>query len=468
MFDMKRLLILAFSVGMWGNARAEYTPFVVEGKTWVLESFLPVSTNVMRRECVLRGDTVIGGTLYKRLFSDGYYEGAYREEGRRVYAVWNGTTEEQLLYDFGLKKGDAFSRYEVCMDDFINNHGRTLHRIGIGFPETAGDADDGVNVWLEGVGSAWGPQSSIYFTMTGTGERIRYCGTPEGCLYKDSLQEFVSPGLAWADGYTVNGAICLNFHRAKDTRIVGGRTYTVMQANRYVTSAEGDVSENESVEYLLREDADGETWLRMDSPRQMAGLYGLGWDEKTIASLTDCDLYLFNTRADGWNFMTYGHLDGSAESAGSWQVEKAKVKQNSNTRIVLENGNYSFLRSLSGGGTLQFLMSVGWMKYGPFYGLGEPDGDGKRFFSILYDGDDVVFHDEECMESLRTDAPSLAGVLNLMHDRQTGLPAIGSDEWRSDGEQTVVFDLEGRRVKNRKTHGNRHIYIENGRKYVGR
>ena len=278
---MKHIFLFCLLVLQTLMARADYTPFVVEGKTWIMESQNGGSTSVVSWTSVLSGDTLINNTLYKKLnekfrwidgsVSDEYF-GAFREEGHKVYVVKAGSTEEQLHYDFNLQVGDIFSGYKVCLNDTFKNYGRTLHRIGLAFPtyESVVVDVDMSNFWIEGIGGKWGPELSIYFTLTGGETKIRYCYVGDDYLYKDSLQEFVSPKLAWADGYTKDNTIYLNLHKATCMRDVDGQTYTVMQSRQYAATSEGDVLEGESVEYLLRENLEGEVWLRMEKPQQMA------------------------------------------------------------------------------------------------------------------------------------------------------------------------------------------------------
>ena len=417
---MKRLFVFCLLALLTWEVMADYTPFVVEGKTWMMETTYYNATKVQPRTYVLSGDTIINNVLYKKLLIDGRYEGAYREEEQRVYAIWTGMTKEQLLYDFSLNVGDKYVKYdfygnsqtyEVYLSDFLYNCGHNLQRIGMGFPADGESVSDynWLNIWIEGVGSAWGPQSSIYFTMTGTGANIRYCRVDDDYLYKDTLQEFVSQNLSWADGYTKDGIICINRHNVTGMREVDGQTYTVMQAFPYMASPQGDVSEGQPVEYLLREDAEGEAWLRLENPQLMAKLYGITLDAETAYSLADHDLYLFNTRISGWGGVTYGRLMPSDGLTKIWQIEKANVTQSSFT--ALDNNNYTWRRSFSGDDIPQFLMSVGWLGYGPFYGFGDTAGGGRRFFPVLFEGDNIVYQDEESMEFLRTNAPSLMNII---------------------------------------------------------
>ena len=411
---MKRIFFFCFLALLAWKAKADYTPFVVEGKTWVMETTYYNATKVQPWTYVLMGDTIINNLLYKKLLIDGRYEGAYREEERKVYAIWTGTTDELMLYDFNLKVGDEYveydfdgnpQTYEVCLSDSLYNCGHALHRIGLGFPTDDEFNYNWLNIWIEGVGSAWGPESSIYFTATGTGANIRSCRVGNDYLYKDTLQEFVSPKLAWADGSTKDGIVYINRHNMAGTRDVDGQTYTMMLAQQYIAPLQGEVSEGIHVDYLLREDAEVEAWLRTENPLQIAALYGISLDTESADLLADHDLYLFNTRVRNSGCMSYGHLVSFDELRKSWQIDTANGERSSG--IALENKKYTWQHSLSGNVTPQFLMSVGWMGYGPFYGFGDAANDGKRLFPILYEGDNVVYRDEECMEFLRTNVPSL-------------------------------------------------------------
>ena len=84
-------------------------PFVVEGKTWVVEYDLSLATQVIPKTFTLTGDTVVQEKHYKKfLYGGKVYKGAFREENRKVFFLPNKATEEQLYYDFTLHTGDSF------------------------------------------------------------------------------------------------------------------------------------------------------------------------------------------------------------------------------------------------------------------------------------------------------------------------------------------------------------------------
>lgn len=86
--------------------RTEYRPMLVEGKIWhylYTDYFADIYDYPM--DYVLRGDTVVEGKTYYKMYeetpdSQSYYC-AWREEGKRIYRLNKGA-KEALWYDFGL------------------------------------------------------------------------------------------------------------------------------------------------------------------------------------------------------------------------------------------------------------------------------------------------------------------------------------------------------------------------------
>ncbi len=130
---MKKLLLIILFIQISVPiiyAQEDYMSFVKEGKTWIYPvSFIYNFSHDVT--CTIKGDTIIGETGYKRMYSKGalgyetigdiiiapeipvgpsedewIYYGAIREDGKKVYFIPNGFTEEYLLYDFALSKGD--------------------------------------------------------------------------------------------------------------------------------------------------------------------------------------------------------------------------------------------------------------------------------------------------------------------------------------------------------------------------
>ena len=122
---MKRLLLLLFviAIKMAVVAQTTFLPMVVEGRTWNVVSIHPADPPKTDSEpgyykdikgrwgtgsphtFELKGDTVLGGVTYKKLFLDGKFLSGLREEDGRIYE-WGDP--EGLVFDFSLQSGDIF------------------------------------------------------------------------------------------------------------------------------------------------------------------------------------------------------------------------------------------------------------------------------------------------------------------------------------------------------------------------
>ena len=149
-----------------------YTPLIKEGKMWYYTAHndSPYSTSAV--EC-FRGDTIIGGVNYHKLYrSNSYapgedvYRAAFREEGKKVYCVREGTTEEVLAYDFGLPLGSSFTVMlaptatqamvtAVTMDSSLDGSRQLRHCSQL----TLTAEGVGSMLWVEGVGT---PRGLVY------------------------------------------------------------------------------------------------------------------------------------------------------------------------------------------------------------------------------------------------------------------------------------------------------------------
>ena len=199
MFMIKKFLLLFMFLGACSYAEidlasdhqgqtsqiADYRSFVKEGKTWKCTRWGEVSPDgndtlsLQKWTYIIKGDTLINGTPCKKLFLNGIYECALYEQGRKVYrvGVWQNPSAVRLLYDFGLKTGDAIItnagenwKIEVLsVDTICNSQNEPFKRMLI----SAGPVDESGNYWfhppyiriywIEGVGSTRGPADSYYF-----------------------------------------------------------------------------------------------------------------------------------------------------------------------------------------------------------------------------------------------------------------------------------------------------------------
>lgn len=114
------------------KAITNYTPMVVEGRTWIWGSH-PAITNELRFREYFLGDTLIGGATYKKLFryiirdNNTEYVCALREKEKKIYCVKRGQSNESIIYDFSLEKDDKLSFQDnetLVVDTVIFQDGR--------------------------------------------------------------------------------------------------------------------------------------------------------------------------------------------------------------------------------------------------------------------------------------------------------------------------------------------------------
>ena len=152
---MKRMLLLCLSVISLATAQAQvYGPLLTEGKTWVYETYDVVETDEdvyvtpYDISFTLRGDTVINGKIYKKLYYNGRGKEAFhfalREEGSTIYRIRQRGKEfeECVLMDFDPVKiteylvdlynswgfKDTYNGVIVDRVDFVTVRGRTFRR----------------------------------------------------------------------------------------------------------------------------------------------------------------------------------------------------------------------------------------------------------------------------------------------------------------------------------------------------
>jgi len=144
---------------------AAYAPVLKEGRSWRYHFKLITDISLY-----VRGDTLINGILYKKIYAidkrlrrDGSpgYTCAMREDGSKLYAVLNGQSEEGVVIDYeaAFQVGSRISLY--------NNHGqyedfyevsKTSEIVTQGFQYKVTRLDDTESqypfyyVWIQGVG----------------------------------------------------------------------------------------------------------------------------------------------------------------------------------------------------------------------------------------------------------------------------------------------------------------------------
>ena len=112
---MKRIsliIIAVLCVALIAKAQSlqhEYRPFAQDGKVWQTQVGF-IEENLYGN--IIDGDTVINGETWKKVYNyvgfpdfDYTYYAAVRDEGKKVYAIANGSKRPRLLYDFNLEEG---------------------------------------------------------------------------------------------------------------------------------------------------------------------------------------------------------------------------------------------------------------------------------------------------------------------------------------------------------------------------
>lgn len=171
------LILCILAMGAWAQETAECSPFVEKGKVWHLEIFnVDGGREATNYTFSAKEVTKRNGKTYLLLQQE--WEGQVsdvaliREESGRVYIYdpkAEGGSDERLLYDFTLKKGDTFmyeyegGKFRWCevkkVGDVVFN-GQKLKKLTFEYILTYGDELGGVTVtkeWVEGIGSFEGP-----------------------------------------------------------------------------------------------------------------------------------------------------------------------------------------------------------------------------------------------------------------------------------------------------------------------
>jgi len=122
----------------------DYEPFLKEGKTWEYTHRQPSSEDYYNFSRVVRGDTTINDLTYKKIYdvSTDAYQYALREEGKKVYCVFQTKDTPQLIYDFG----DRLLRRMEVVEEYLEN-------------DLVNGSSNGI--WIEGLGSSCGLVSPV-------------------------------------------------------------------------------------------------------------------------------------------------------------------------------------------------------------------------------------------------------------------------------------------------------------------
>ena len=157
----------------------EQDQLVSEGRQWWYRNSNPnISVDGVDSRMVLKGDTVIAGKAWKKLYytetlgSVPVYAKALREESGRVYELQRGG-RERLLLDFTLEIGDRYvpddgcDKYlEVIAVDTLLSAGIARRRLVL--QQYVNNVETNLTTWTEGVGSECGIDQPALWSDQGT------------------------------------------------------------------------------------------------------------------------------------------------------------------------------------------------------------------------------------------------------------------------------------------------------------
>jgi len=164
---MKRtLILLCFAVFAFFSAKAQqYTPFPDSAAEWTIYYVGTCVTGGIPDTSItkywLNGDTVINGKTYRKLGNNGGFMMdvvALREDDKKIYTNPTQFSNDSLLYDFNIAKGDSFNiggspiKSVVDSVDSIqtgNSYSRRFHFNN----HLYGNVGE---YWIEGIGSIYG------------------------------------------------------------------------------------------------------------------------------------------------------------------------------------------------------------------------------------------------------------------------------------------------------------------------
>ena len=206
-------------------------PFVEEGKVWNMHYYSVEGSQTSsdyEYSYFIMGDTLISGMNYKKLYAcnennDGQtqYKMALSESGGKVFYLLNGSTENNILYDFMIPEGESiFTANNIHPERKIemrnnedrlieingtNRHCLLVNRFDASFEYPSG-------WWIEGIGSELGPLNTWSFETDGNSHILVNCEVNGQEVFNssnfysklkesdyDSTQKYYPQGTKWTE-----------------------------------------------------------------------------------------------------------------------------------------------------------------------------------------------------------------------------------------------------------------------------
>lgn len=218
---MNKYLLLFYTIAMnlTSVAQSNFEPIVVEGRIWnvvkIHYSEPPESDSIhgyyqdirgrwgigWHYTYMLKGDTVMGGMVYKKLFLDDMFVSGLREEDGRVYERYWDDVPEELIFDFYLQPGDIFKdgfqdqvQMEVKQKREVDVEGKSRQCMDMWAYMEGKEVIDGlVDYWIEGIGCMDGPHFPFWWEAIGSSSLLLSCYDGDECIFaSDDLNQIVN------------------------------------------------------------------------------------------------------------------------------------------------------------------------------------------------------------------------------------------------------------------------------------
>ena len=190
----------------------ETRPFIEEGKTWTVGYYRYFDLEpFMFTDYVLSGDTVIAGTVCKKMYERHYhadgtdeqtlYSAALTEADGRVYVYPPSSVTSGLLYDFtafidqtlalraltSVPEGSDVEAQVIDERD-VEVGESSLHCICIqdDYDVTESRAQMTYTLWIDGVGGSKGPLWNCHTNTVGLGVELISCHVGDRVIYRSS------------------------------------------------------------------------------------------------------------------------------------------------------------------------------------------------------------------------------------------------------------------------------------------
>ena len=202
------LLLLAFAMKMTSWAQDNMQPTVVDGRIWNVVSIHPAEPpesdsippgyyqDIKGRwgigfphSYMLKGDTIMSGVAYKKLYLDDRFVSGLREEDGRVYECYEDGLPELMAFDFNLQPGDIFKdevdemyKMEVKLVRTHNFSGKNRRCMDMWIADEGQGIYDGlVDDWIEGIGCMNGPHFPFWWGAS-SGSLLLSCYDGDECI----------------------------------------------------------------------------------------------------------------------------------------------------------------------------------------------------------------------------------------------------------------------------------------------